>query len=474
MSHLKLAWVFVIMMVAVSAAMNFSFGWRLGEHSYTVTEHVHDGWIFGLLSLAGDGLKIAMGVLTVVCLTAKRMPIGLRTSGSVFCGFLFACATLYSLNSAIGSISLNRTDMAGVREAKATNYDAVKIQLDRVQKEQSWLDQGYRASAAVAADMAGLRQSSLWTRTAGCTNATVDESRSFCQRLSALQAELGTSKRAEDLGAKAETLSKQLAGMGGAVVADPHAKMLNQLTGYDQQTIVLGWLLLVVALVEGGSTLGPIALSMAYRALQVREDGRTALKSSPASIIPATPLPAVLTAPPAPRSPMVVMEKLTGVKAAAIDVRKDIGQTEPIAAQVSDNFDPTGPGTPIAKPEPKVEEVAEARNVVSFFRDNGQLPEAQRGKKKGHKPVAKAASWLADACTQVEGHREKSKDCWKSYQDYCATYGKKELPRNAFSRQLNVLVGQKSGKDRPRNKGGSTFEGIRINPVMAQARRRVA
>ena len=175
---------------------------------------------------------------------------------------------------------------------------------------------------------------------------------------------------------------------------------------------------------------------------------------------------------------MVVMEKLTGVKAAAKS--PEIPDSSPVelsasVSALSAPTDPTGPGTPIAKPEaPKVEEVAEARNVVSFFRDNGQLPEAQRGKKKGHKPVAKAASWLADTCTQVEGHREKSKDCWKSYQDYCATYGKKELPRNAFSRQLNVLVGQKSGKDRPRNKGGSTFEGIRINPVMAQARRRVA
>ncbi len=271
-NHLRLAWVFVVMMVIVSAAFNFSFGWRLGENSHTVTPLIHDGWIYGILSLSGDGLKVVMWVLCVTFFTAWRMSIGLRVLGLLTCGVIATCATLFSLNSAIGSISMNRTDMAGAREAKATNYDTVKNQLARAEQQLSWLDRGYRASVAIEADLAGLRQSNLWSRTASCTNVTVADSRAFCQRYSALQAELGTSQRSETLEANVTALRDKLAGMGGSLIADPHAKMLNQLTGYEQSTIVLAWLLLVVALVEGGSTLGPVGLAMAHRAIHARQE----------------------------------------------------------------------------------------------------------------------------------------------------------------------------------------------------------
>lgn len=485
MRYLKLAWVFVIMMVVVSAAFNFSFGWRLGEYSYSVTAQFHDGWVYGLLSLAGDGLKIVSGVLTVVCLTARTMPLGLRVLGTVTCGFLFVCATAYSLNSAIGSISTNRTDMAGVREAKATNYDAVKVQLERVQKELSWLDQGYRASAAIEADMAGMRQSSLWSRTAGCANATVDESRSFCQRYSAYKAELGTSRRAEELDAKATKLSEQLAGMGGAIVADPHAKMLNLLTGYEQPTIVLAWLLLVVALVEGGSTLGPIALSMAHRALLSREVEATAAKSEPITLAGSRLSPQPVALPAAVRTPLEeTRRKMAAMKEAEVitDAGKNLPEPESkaLTLAIAENAsapDPDGPGTPAPAPEePKVEEVAEERKGVSLVWDNGAPPVAPRANKRAHKPEGKVESWLGATTTQVDDPNVKtsSADCWRSYLAYCEDAGKQPIGRKLFSRKLGVLLGRASGKGRKRDSKGSVFTGLMINPVMATARRRVA
>lgn len=340
-----------------------------------------------------------------------------------------------------------------------------------------------RASTAeIEARIKAARQSELYASSAGCTNATAKKSREFCGSYYELEAKLASAGKMETLEARLlsdKTDAKQTMVHNVFAAADLIAENSN-FTEKQAATIVVLTIALVLMLARD-------LLLIVANPFGGAQAARTAAKAFDPISVASAPVQPVLPLPAAPRSPMIAMEKLTGVKAAPsysgfpnsspevfVDANKNPSVPAPDGEDAGGNH-PDGPGTPIAKPEPKVEEVAEeSRKVVSLFRDTGQLPEAQRGKKKGHKPVAKAASWLADACTQVEGHREKSKDCWKSYQEYCATYGKKELPRNAFSRQLNVLVGQKSGKDRPRNKGGSTFEGIRINPVMAQARRRVA
>lgn len=230
----------------------------------------------------------------------------------------------------------------------------------------------------------------------------------------------------------------------------------------------------------------PLAVA-SMGAIRKPQEARTAAKAFEPISVASAPVPAVLTAPPAPRSPMVVMEKLTGVKAPEVRPAEhsekfaspniEPAEVFPDARINPPPADPTGPGTPIAKPEaPKVEEVAEARNVVSFFRDNGQLPEAQRGKKKGRKPEAKAEAWLAVSTSQTGNpqHTVTSGECWRSYLAYCEAEDKLPMHRKAFSSKVGVLVGRKTGKGRKRDKNGSVFTGLMINPVMAQARRRVA
>jgi hypothetical protein len=203
----------------------------------------------------------------------------LKVSTIALSAGLWTVATSYSLNSAFGSISTNRTDMAGLREAKATNYDAISKQLALVQDQQRWLDEKYRATGAVKGDMAGMRQSHLWARTNACTNATVPESRGFCQKYFALASELGTAQRAEDLDTKAAALRDKLAVSGGRILADPHASFLNELTGYAETTILLGWLLLIVVLIEAGSTLGPVVLYMAGLVHEKAREAATAVKA---------------------------------------------------------------------------------------------------------------------------------------------------------------------------------------------------
>lgn len=416
---------------------------------------------------------VVFGVIVMTAVVGAVAFVYARTSKeALLIAVLAVCIDIF-LHASYWSSVIDDISTQVLREQSAASARDVVNEKRRARYAASASGKG---AAQLSAEIEVLKQDARWSASAQCSNATATASRAFCQDYYRLVAEHAAAKEAANLEqtvfhttVEAVDLPRNLA-KGAIWVAD--------LTGMSVQDATNMLVALMVLFIQSGLA-GSLRIGWAP---EKPEEARTAEKAfSPISVASAPGQPVL-----APRSPMVALEKMTGVKATpkspalgSEEIGQNVKPDNALTAKTASEeiTPPDGPGTPIAKPEaPKVEEVAEdkARNVVSFFRDNGQLPEAQRGKKKGHKPVAKAASWLADVCTQVEGHREKSKDCWKSYQEYCALYGKKELPRNAFSRQLNVLVGQKSGKDRPRNKGGSTFEGIRINPVMAQARRRVA
>jgi hypothetical protein len=217
----------------------------------------------------------------------------------------------------------------------------------------------------------------------------------------------------------------------------------------------------------------------------------SAMRSEKAAVAPGRPeaLPATDAAPRAftpalPLSPRAELRPYSGPMAKLAGVAKVNSSENPISSpevfpDARENPTDDGPGTPAPAPEePKIEEVAAVRSdkVISLFRDDGSLPDSPRGNKKAQKPEAKAAAWLA-ACTSQTGnpkHTVTSGECWKSYLAYCETEGKRPMHRKPFSSQVGVLVGRKTGKARKRDKNGSVFTGLMINPVMAIARRRVA
>ncbi len=332
-----------------------------------------------------------------------------------------------------------------------------------------------RASTAeIEARIKAARQSELYASSAGCTNATAKKSREFCGSYYELEAKLASAGKMETLEARLltdKTDAKQTMVHNVFAAAD---LISENSTFTEKQAATIVVLTIALVLMLARDLLLIVANPFGGAAV-----ASGAAKASAASIIPTTQLPAVLTAPPAPRSPMVVMEKLTGVKAAAKS--PEIPDSSPVelsasVSALSAPTDPDGPGTPIAKPEPKVEEVAEERKGPSLVWENDAPPTASRAKKRGHKPEAKVESWLGESTSQVDDPSIKvgSEACWRSYLSYCDVTGKQPMGRKLFSRKLNVLLGQKTGKGRKRDKNGSVFTGLMINPVMAQARRRVA
>lgn len=339
---LYVAWAAVIVMTIVSATFNFIFGWRLGENSYTVSALVHDGYVYGILSVAADGFKIAFGVLTVAFFMAKGISPTLRTLGVSLCGLIWVLATVYALNSAFGSVATNRTDMAGIREARSTNYEAVNKQLQHVQQQRDWLER-HRASATIEGELARERQSHLWSRSAGCTLATAAESRTFCQRYYALVAELGTAKRDEELAQQGEKLRASLAAAGGKMVADPHAHFLHELTGYGENAIVLAWMMLLVALVEGGSTLGPVGLYLVRQNMTPRK----AAVETPGAALPAAGI-TLAVSPVSPTQPRALLPE-TPIRT---DLTRKASAIDPESPPPGDSAPvPRAPITPIIEPK---------------------------------------------------------------------------------------------------------------------------
>jgi hypothetical protein len=443
----------------VSAKANYEFGLSLGDP------------IFGYASLASDVTK-TVALFGVFAAWASRYYVA-----SAVLAVIWAACTLWSVASAVGFMSLHYATMTDQRGKSAEDYKLIAGQVARFEEQLSKVGSA-RPEAVVQAEIAGLLRT---PGVNGCSTINGPVTQLICPKVDKLRAELGSSQSFAWLTGRIEEMRREMKTSDRVTSIDPRAETLAALAGITVQDTKKGMVAFFALLLEMVTAMGFWAF---WRAFAGRSETP---QEAPEAVAGAT-LPALsVVPPPAPairseRAPLAgTLEKLTGAKAPPPPMGEARGEgnlpeipvssaPEVFAGGRNNSPDPDGDGTPAPKPDIEpAEEPDDTRKVVNLFPNDSTPPEAPRGKKKGHKPEAKAAAWLADCCTQVEGQKAKSKLCWKSYQEYCQAYGKKELPRNAFSRQLAVLLGQRSGKDRPRNKGGSVFDGIVINETMMQA-----
>jgi hypothetical protein len=433
--------------------------------------------IFGIVMLAAFVGSIGLAYTRVSWQNGARATAGaaLIVSLLAICTHAFMEASYWS--SVIEQINQEVTAERAVSDARAAVAEK--------RKERYVSSSNGRSAGQIEAELKAAETNVLFARSGSCANATAKESRDFCQGYFLLQAKHAAAVEAGHLesviwsaGTTVETTTKRnLASI---------AVMASSIFGGQPEQYTA---LIVITLVLFTQALLAFALVIGWAPEKAREAAGATFQR-PISLASSFADPAYNSVSVA-RTPLKALEKIAGVEAkanppeipdsssevnASPEPVNETGKTEHGIGQISPNLDPGGPGTPAPAPEePKIEEVAaRSENVVSLFRDDGKLPEAKRGKKKNHKPEAKASVWVEDCCSMVEGRREKSKVCWKSYLAYCEATDKKPLPRNRFSQQLNVLLGQQTGSGRKRDNGGSVFWGLMINPVMATARRRVA
>lgn len=231
-------------LLAVSAAMNYRFGFSLGK---TPT----DGQIYGLASAAADCFKALAPFFFFAAVRSKMW------SQAMAAAVVWLVVTAYSMTSAVGHAALNRLDTTGQRAVEAANYKDLRADAKRAQEQLAWIPQ-HRPAATVEADLNGMKSQRFWAATQGCTDATLKASRDFCQQFHKLSAELASARESAKLETRIAEITAKLGQGHGTVLAeaDPQASVLSKLLGIDIDTVQTALTLFVALLIEIGSGFG--------------------------------------------------------------------------------------------------------------------------------------------------------------------------------------------------------------------------
>ena len=238
-------------LLAVSAAMNWQFGFSLGRNPF-------DGHLYGAASAAADCMK-ALVPFYFFAAWRNRM-----WSQVVASALVWSVVTAYSLTSALGNAAHSRVDVSSARAASSQVYLDARADRKRAQDELGWVP-AHRPAAAVEADISGVKGQRAWEWSNGCTKLDGKAERQLCDKYHGLQAELASGKQAETLEKRIADadgkLSAQASSQAGATEADPQAAVLTALIGKilpgvkmaDVQTMMS---VFVALLLEVGSGLG--------------------------------------------------------------------------------------------------------------------------------------------------------------------------------------------------------------------------
>lgn len=237
----------------VSAAMNWSFGFGLGKTPL-------ESQILGAGSVGADVLKALIPFLVLYALKH-------RSWMQAVAGILvWTICTTYSMTSSLGFAAHNRADTVGERTIAATQYGDLRSQLKHVNAKLGWIPQ-HRSVAEVDADINAILDKRIKKgRDRGKTVGQVTKnftnkswySRHYGDKVLNLRKELAIAQNAEKLEVEKATLTGKLetASTKSVTIADPQAAILTQITGLSVEKVQLGLIVLLSLLVEIGSGLG--------------------------------------------------------------------------------------------------------------------------------------------------------------------------------------------------------------------------
>lgn len=232
-------------LLAVSAAMNWRFGYTLGRTEF-------DGQIYGAASAAADCLKALVPFFLFAAIRNKMW------SQAIASVLVWTVVTAYSLTSALGHAALNRMETGGQRVIEAQAYKDLRQDLDRAKKQLAWVPQ-HRPSAAVEAELDGLKTQRRWVITKDCTAIVGTKNREYCQQVHALGSELASAQKAAALEARIAGIQAKLAHVDGGTANsshDPQAKVLADLSGLSIEQMQMALVVFIALLLEIGSGLG--------------------------------------------------------------------------------------------------------------------------------------------------------------------------------------------------------------------------
>lgn len=264
-------------LLLVSAAMNWRFGYQLGTTEF-------DGFIYGSASAAADCLK---ALVPFFVFAAIRNKMWMQAFASVL---VWSVVTVYSLTSALGHAALNRQDTAGSRASEVQTYKDLRADLERAKSQLGWVPQ-HRPAETVQSEINGLQLKRQWKWTKGCTSAKGRSNRRFCDAYTGLKAELASANEAAKLETRIAGIQAKLGTQNGVThsSADPQAAVLAQLAGIfmpgiKTEHIQTALVVFIALLLEVGSGLGMYIAFSQWRIHESRAPAAVAHSTAVATI----------------------------------------------------------------------------------------------------------------------------------------------------------------------------------------------
>ena len=237
-------------LLAVSAAMNWRFGFSLGRTEL-------DGQIYGAASAAADCMK---ALVPFFFFAAVRNRMWSQAAASAL---VWTVVTAYSMTSALGHAALNRFDTTGHRAQEAQAYQDLRGELKRAEEQAGWIPQ-HRPYETVKSEIDGMKMQKAWQWSNGCKEVSSKSERNFCQQLTALDAELASASSGKEADARISEIKSKIdakAGTPAMSEADPQAKVLTELVNaffpnVKIENVQMALTLFVALLLEIGSGFG--------------------------------------------------------------------------------------------------------------------------------------------------------------------------------------------------------------------------
>jgi len=241
--------------MAVSASLNWSFGFSLGRTPF-------DAFIYGVASVAADGVKCLAPFFFFAAVKNRLW------SNAIAAAAVWLIATAYALVGAFGHAALNRTDAGAKREVSSGIYAALQADRTRIEQELAAIPH-FRPAGTVAAEIEAKKTERMFRFTNGCATASIVNAsgRAYCADLHKLEAELASASTGASLRQQLADNTTKLgayAQTGASTQADPQVAELSRLTGIDAGKVKTTLLLAVVALLEIISGLGLYAVKSLF------------------------------------------------------------------------------------------------------------------------------------------------------------------------------------------------------------------
>jgi hypothetical protein len=183
---------FIAPSIALNAACQFSH-----EHEPLV--------LWGSVALSA-GAVLVVAYLPLAIMRAPNWATKLMLGG----GFLFLLS--FNLASGIGAVSTARSDLTGSRRADNARLSLLTSQLSQAEASRKALavTAGEKTAAMVDAELTAQRQDARWTRSKGCADATLTDSRTFCAEYAQKQGARDAAAKVAELDASITTLRAQI------------------------------------------------------------------------------------------------------------------------------------------------------------------------------------------------------------------------------------------------------------------------